>query len=99
MNFIKKQFSRLTYQISAELDIFVEVTLDTKFPNSLEATQKPLDDHDTDYERLQGGILATASNLKSNDEIKEYSERTYNSSSIEGTLVHLEETERRFDEF
>ncbi|KAL9918245.1 guanine nucleotide exchange factor DBS isoform 12-T13 [Glossina fuscipes fuscipes] len=101
-----EKFSSLTHQVSAELDIFIQAIHDTEFPNSVEATQKLLDDQGVDYERLKDEILAAAkhgetllNNIKSNDEIKEFSERTGNVSSIERLLVQLEETERRFDEF
>ncbi|XP_065368625.1 guanine nucleotide exchange factor DBS isoform X3 [Calliphora vicina] len=101
-----EKFSSLTHQVSAELDIFIQAIHDTEFPNSVEATQKLLDDQGTDYQRLKEEILAAAkhgetllNNIKSNDEIKEFSERTGNVSSIERLLVQLEETERRFDEF
>ncbi|XP_055838288.1 guanine nucleotide exchange factor DBS isoform X2 [Episyrphus balteatus] len=101
-----EKFSSLTHQVSNELDIFIQVIHDTEFPNSVEATQKLLDDQGADYDRLKEEILAAAkhgesllNNIKSNDEIKEFSERTGNVSSIERLLVQLEETERRFDEF
>ncbi|XP_058976082.1 guanine nucleotide exchange factor DBS isoform X11 [Musca domestica] len=101
-----EKFSSLTHQVSAELDIFIQAIHDTEFPNSVEATQKLLDDQGADYQRLKDEILAAAkhgetllNNIKSNEEIKEFSERTGNVSSIERLLVQLEETERRFDEF
>uniref|UniRef100_A0A1B0GCA0 CRAL-TRIO domain-containing protein n=1 Tax=Glossina morsitans morsitans TaxID=37546 RepID=A0A1B0GCA0_GLOMM len=85
-----EKFSSLTHQVSAELDIFIQAIHDTEFPNSVEATQKLLDDQGVDYERLKEEILAAAkhgetllNNIKSNDEIKEFSERTGNVSSIE----------------
>lgn len=72
------------------MDIFIQAIHDTEFPNSVEATQKLLDDQGTDYCRLKEEILAAAkhgetllNNIKSNDEIKEFSERTGNVSSIE----------------
>ncbi|XP_037929006.1 guanine nucleotide exchange factor DBS-like, partial [Teleopsis dalmanni] len=101
-----EKFSSLTHQVSSELDIFIQAIHDTEFPNSVEATQKLLDDQGADYDRLKEEILAAAkhgetllNNIKSNDEFKEFSERTGNVSSIERLLVQLEETERRFDEF
>ncbi|KAM7344260.1 guanine nucleotide exchange factor DBS isoform 6-T10 [Cochliomyia hominivorax] len=101
-----EKFSSLTHQVSAELDIFIQAIHDTEFPNSVDATQKLLDDQGLDYQRLKEEILAAAkhgetllNNIKSNEEIKEFSERTGNVSSIERLLVQLEETERRFDEF
>lgn len=85
-----EKFSSLTHQVSAELDIFIQAIHDTEFPNSVEATQKLLDDQGSDYNRLKEEILAAAkhgetllNNIKSNDEIKEFSERTGNVSSIE----------------
>ncbi|XP_053965185.1 guanine nucleotide exchange factor DBS-like isoform X2 [Anastrepha ludens] len=101
-----EKFSSLTHQVSTELDIFIQTIHDTEFPNSVEATQKLIDVQGSDYERLKEEILAAAkhgetllNNIKGNEEIKEFSERTGNVSAIERLLVQLEETERRFDEF
>ncbi|EDW01429.1 GH21434 [Drosophila grimshawi] len=101
-----EKFSSLTHQVSAELDVFIQAIHDTEFPNSVEATRKLLEDQGVDYARLKEEILAAAKHgetlldkIKSNEELKEFSERTGNVSSIERLLVQLEETERRFDEF
>ncbi|XP_046866240.1 guanine nucleotide exchange factor DBS isoform X2 [Drosophila willistoni] len=101
-----EKFSSLTHQVSAELDIFIQAIHDTEFPNSVEATRKLLEDQGVDYARLKEEILAAAKhgetlldNIKSIEELKEFSERTGNVSAIERLLVQLEETERRFDEF
>ncbi|XP_004525940.1 guanine nucleotide exchange factor DBS isoform X6 [Ceratitis capitata] len=101
-----EKFSSLTHQVSTELDIFIQTIHDTEFPNSVEATQRLIDVQGNDYERLKEEILAAArhgetllNNIKGNEEIKEFSERTGNVSAIERLLVQLEETERRFDEF
>ncbi|XP_030369624.1 guanine nucleotide exchange factor DBS isoform X2 [Scaptodrosophila lebanonensis] len=101
-----EKFSSLTHQVSAELDVFIQAIHDTEFPNSVEATRKLLEDQGTDYARLKEEILAAAKhgealldNIKLNEELKEFSERTGNVSAIERLLVQLEETERRFDEF
>ncbi|XP_030557055.1 guanine nucleotide exchange factor DBS isoform X2 [Drosophila novamexicana] len=101
-----EKFSSLTHQVSAELDVFIQAIHDTEFPNSVEATKKLLEDQGVDYARLKDEILAAARHgetlldkIKSNEELKEFSERTGNVSAIERLLVQLEETERRFDEF
>ncbi|XP_075168525.1 guanine nucleotide exchange factor DBS isoform X5 [Haematobia irritans] len=99
-----EKFSSLTHQVSAELDIFIQAIHDTEFPNSVEATQKLLDDQGADYQRLKDEILAAAkhgetllNNIKSNEEIKEFSERTGNVSSIERagqtTTIHPPSTQ------
>ncbi|XP_037904772.1 guanine nucleotide exchange factor DBS isoform X5 [Hermetia illucens] len=101
-----EKFSSLTHQVSTDLDAFIQVIHDTEFPNSVEATQKLIDEQGAYYEKLKEEILSAAKhgeglldNIKSNDELKEFSERTGNVSSMERLLVQLEETERRFDEF
>ncbi|XP_017865480.1 PREDICTED: guanine nucleotide exchange factor DBS isoform X3 [Drosophila arizonae] len=101
-----EKFSSLTHQVSAELDVFIQAIHDTEFPNSVEATKKLLEDQGIDYARLKDEILAAAKHgetlldkIKSNEELKEFSERTGNVSAIERLLIQLEETERRFDEF
>ncbi|XP_055918316.1 guanine nucleotide exchange factor DBS-like [Eupeodes corollae] len=48
-----EKFSSLTHQVSNELDIFIQVIHDTEFPNSVDATQKLLDDQGADYDRLK----------------------------------------------
>ncbi|XP_049309800.1 guanine nucleotide exchange factor DBS isoform X6 [Bactrocera dorsalis] len=85
-----EKFSSLTHQVSTELDIFIQTIHDTEFPNSVEATQKLIDVQGGDYERLKEEILAAAkhgetllNNIKGNEEIKEFSERTGNVSAIE----------------
>ncbi|XP_017466709.1 PREDICTED: guanine nucleotide exchange factor DBS-like [Rhagoletis zephyria] len=85
-----EKFSSLTHQVSTELDIFIQTIHDTEFPNSVEATQKLIDVQGSDYERLKEEILAAArhgetllNNIKGNEEIKEFSERTGNVSAIE----------------
>ncbi|XP_051859897.1 guanine nucleotide exchange factor DBS isoform X3 [Drosophila albomicans] len=85
-----EKFSSLTHQVSAELDVFIQAIHDTEFPNSVEATRKLLEDQGADYARLKDEILAAArhgetllNKIKSNDELKEFSERTGNVSSIE----------------
>ncbi|XP_055702828.1 guanine nucleotide exchange factor DBS isoform X3 [Phlebotomus papatasi] len=102
-----EKFSSLTHQVSCNLDSFIRSIHDTEFPNSVEATQKLLDEQGAEYEKLKDDILAAAKHgeglledLKTRDEGgKEFSERTGIISSIERLLVQLEETERRFDEF
>ncbi|KAL5288815.1 MCF2L family protein [Megaselia abdita] len=101
-----EKFSTLTHQVSTELDIFIQVIHDTEFPNSVESTEKLIIEQGIEYDRLKEEILAAAKhgellleNMRSNEESKEFSERTGHVSSIERLLVQLEETERRFDEF
>ncbi|XP_055311339.1 guanine nucleotide exchange factor DBS isoform X6 [Sitodiplosis mosellana] len=100
-----EKFSSLTHQVSCNLDIFMRVIHDTEFPNSVEATQRLLDEQGTEYDRLKEEILAAAKHGERllddfrSSEIKEFSERTGNVSTTERLLVQLEETERRFDDF
>ncbi|XP_031630381.1 guanine nucleotide exchange factor DBS isoform X3 [Contarinia nasturtii] len=100
-----EKFSSLTHQVSCNLDIFMRVIHDTEFPNSVDATQKLLDEQGSEYERLKEEILAAAKHGERllddfrSSEIKEFSERTGNVSTTERLLVQLEETERRFDDF
>lgn len=48
-----EKFSSLTHQVSCNLDVFMRVIHDTEFPNSVEATQKLLDEQGNEYERLK----------------------------------------------
>lgn len=48
-----EKFSSLTHQVSCNLDIFMRVIHDTEFPNSVEATQKLLNEQGAEYERLK----------------------------------------------
>lgn len=50
-----EKFSSLTHQVSCNLDIFMRIIHDTEFPNSVEATQKLLDEQGCEYERLKVG--------------------------------------------
>lgn len=52
-----EKFSSLTHQVSCNLDIFMRIIHDTEFPNSVEATQKLLDEQGTEYERLKVGWI------------------------------------------
>lgn len=73
------------------MDTFIRLIHDTEFPNSVEATQRLLEDQGAEYEKLKEGILMTAkhgeglvADFKTKDEGgKEFSERTGNISSIE----------------
>ncbi|XP_055387523.1 guanine nucleotide exchange factor DBS-like isoform X2 [Condylostylus longicornis] len=101
-----EQFSRLTQKVSADLDVFIQYIHETEFPNSVDATQKLIDDQCEQYNSLKEEIAAAAKhgeglliNMKIHEDIKEFSERTGNVSALERLLVQLEETERRFDEF
>lgn len=86
-----EKFSSLTHQVSCNLDSFIRSIHDTEFPNSVEATQKLLDEQGAEYEKLKDDILAAAKHgeglledLKTRDEGgKEFSERTGIISSIE----------------
>ena len=48
-----EKFSCLTQKVSADLDIFIQAIHDTEFPNSVDATQKLLDDQGSEYDRLK----------------------------------------------
>lgn len=48
-----EKFSGLTHQVSCNLDIFMRVIHDTEFPNSVDATQKLLNEQGAEYERLK----------------------------------------------
>jgi len=82
--------------VSCNLDEFMRLIHDTEFPNSVESTQKLLDEQGGDYERLKDEILSAAKhgesllddinknhNNKDNEFGKEFAERTGNVSSIE----------------
>ncbi|KAH8234483.1 hypothetical protein KR038_012115, partial [Drosophila bunnanda] len=101
-----EKFSSLTHKVSEELDSFLQAIHDLELPNSVESTRKLLDNQVIKYDLLKMEILAAAkhgetllNNIKSTQELKEFSERTGNISAIERLLVQLEETERRFDDF
>lgn len=77
--------------MSANLDRFIKTIHETEFPNSVEATQKLLDEQGGEYEKLKEEILAAAKHgeglleeIKTKDELgREFSERTGTISSIE----------------
>lgn len=76
--------------MSTELDIFIQVIHDTEFPNSVESTEKLIIEQGIEYDRMKEEILAAAKhgellldNMRSNEESKEFSERTGHVSSIE----------------
>ncbi|KAL5288825.1 MCF2L family protein [Megaselia abdita] len=88
-----EKFSTLTHQVSTELDIFIQVIHDTEFPNSVESTEKLIIEQGIEYDRLKEEILAAAKhgellleNMRSNEESKEFSERTGHVSSIESNI-------------
>lgn len=77
--------------MSQKLDQFIRTIHDTEFPNSVESTQKLLDEQGAEYEILKEEILQAAKNGEElvdnfrtkDDSGKEFSERTGNISSIE----------------
>lgn len=79
------------------MDTFIRLIHDTEFPNSVESTQKLLEEQGLEYEKLKEEILSTAkhgeslvADFKTKDEGgKEFSERTGNISSIERYLLRL----------
>lgn len=48
-----EKFSSLTHTVSCNLDIFMRAIHDTEFPNSVDATQKLLDEQGAEYDRLK----------------------------------------------
>ncbi|XP_037046122.1 guanine nucleotide exchange factor DBS isoform X3 [Bradysia coprophila] len=86
-----EKFSGLTHQVSCSLDAFMRAIHDTEFPNSVEATQRLLDEQGADYDNLKDEILAAArhgenllNDFKAKDESgKEFSERCGNVSTTE----------------
>lgn len=50
-----EKFSSLTQQVTYNLEMFMRAIHDTEFPNSVEATQKLLDEQGIDYEKLKVG--------------------------------------------
>lgn len=51
-----EKFSSLTHQVSCNLDIFMRAIHDTDFSNSVDATQKLLDEQGAEYGRLKASV-------------------------------------------
>ncbi|XP_062552792.1 guanine nucleotide exchange factor DBS isoform X3 [Armigeres subalbatus] len=102
-----EKFSGLTNMISCNLDAFMKMLHEMEFPNSVDATEKLIEEQGDQYEKLKEDIMAAGRHgevlleemrMKKETD-KETVERFGNISSIERLLVQLEETERRFEEF
>ncbi|XP_053683186.1 guanine nucleotide exchange factor DBS isoform X2 [Sabethes cyaneus] len=102
-----EKFSGLTNMISCNLDAFMKSIHEMEFPNSVEATERLIDEQGEQYEKLKEDIMAAGRHGEvlleemrtKKDSDKEVVERFGNISSIERLLVQLEETERQFEEF
>ncbi|XP_038122208.1 guanine nucleotide exchange factor DBS isoform X4 [Culex quinquefasciatus] len=102
-----EKFSGLTNMISCNLDVFMKSIHEMEFPNSVDATEKLIEEQGEQYEKLKEDIMAAGRHgevlleeMRTKKECdKETVERFGNISSIERLLVQLEETERHFEEF
>ncbi|XP_058464831.1 guanine nucleotide exchange factor DBS isoform X3 [Malaya genurostris] len=102
-----EKFSGLTNMISCNLDAFMKSIHEMEFPNSVDATERLIEEQGDQYEKLKEDIMAAGRHgevlldemraKKEGD--REVGERFGNISSIERLLVQLEETERHFEEF
>ncbi|XP_058836387.1 guanine nucleotide exchange factor DBS isoform X3 [Topomyia yanbarensis] len=102
-----EKFSGLTNMISCNLDAFMKTIHEMEFPNSVDATERLIEEQGEQYEKLKEDIMAAGRHgevlldemraKKEGD--REVGERFGNISSIERLLVQLEETERHFEEF
>ncbi|XP_062710424.1 guanine nucleotide exchange factor DBS isoform X4 [Aedes albopictus] len=102
-----EKFSGLTNMISCNLDAFMKMIHEMEFPNSVDATEKLIEEQGGQYEKLKEDIMAAGRHgevlleeMRTKKETdKETVERFGNISSIERLLVQLEETERHFEDF
>ncbi|XP_055603319.1 guanine nucleotide exchange factor DBS isoform X3 [Uranotaenia lowii] len=107
-----EKFSGLTNMISCNLEAFMKMIHEMEFPNSVDATEKLIEEQSEQYEKLKEDIMAAGRHGEvlleemrtKKDSDKETVERFGNISSIESRdchrlLVQLEETERHFEEF